>query len=116
MNPLNVEKVFMENPVVTRLNGHAYIAVYDTDVNFPNTVGYTFSTDGIHWGRGQHLIIVSQKKPAWFSRTRTPLGLIPESNDEFTLFYTAFERSASPKEFPVAGVGLVTLTLETPAP
>ena len=45
MNPLNVEKVFMENPVVTRLNDHAYIAVYDTDINFPSAVGYTFSTD-----------------------------------------------------------------------
>ena len=116
MNPLKVEKIFMENPVVTKLRDHAYIAVYDTDINFPNAVGYTFSTDGIHWGRGQHLVIDSPKKPAWFSRTRTPLGLIPESNGEFTLFYTAFEQSASPTEFPVAAVGLVTLKLETPAP
>jgi len=116
LNPLNIEKVFMENPVVTRQKDHTYVAVYDTDVNFPNAVGYTFSPDGIHWGQGQHLFIQPKGKAGWPSRVRTPLGLIPESNDKFALFYTAYEQPGSPMKFPVAAVGLVILELEAPAP
>ncbi len=90
-NPLSVEKRFIENPIVTKLDDDTYVAVYDTDE--PNAVGYTFSGDGIHWSAGQHLI-VQEGKGVWASEVRTPLGLIPEGKDSFTLFYTANEKVA----------------------
>jgi hypothetical protein len=86
LNPLNIEKVFIENPIVTRLSDGTYIAVYDNRVD--HAVGYTFSRDGIHWAPGRALI-VQKAHGIWASEVRTPLGLIPEGNNSFTLFYTA---------------------------
>jgi hypothetical protein len=88
-NPLTVEKRFMENPIVTKLEDGTYVAVYDTDV--PNAIGYTFSADGVHWSAGQHLV-VQEGHGVWASEVRTPLGLIPEGKNSFTLFYTANEK------------------------
>jgi len=88
-NPLKVEKRFIENPIVTKLSDGTYLAVYDTDA--PNAIGYTFSADGIHWSAGQELV-VQQGTGVWATEVRTPLGLIPEGNGEFTLFYTANEK------------------------
>ena len=70
-----MEKRFIENPIVTKLEDGTYVAVYDTDE--PNAIGYTFSPDGIHWSSGQHLL-VQEGKGVWASEVRTPLGLIPE--------------------------------------
>jgi hypothetical protein len=90
LNPLTVEKRFIENPIVTKLEDGSFVAVYDTDE--PNAIGYTFSPDGIHWSSGQHLL-VQEGKGVWASEVRTPLGLIPEpEKDSFTLFYTANEK------------------------
>jgi hypothetical protein len=88
-NPLKIEGRFIENPIVTRLADGMLVAVYDTDA--PNAIGYTFSTDGVHWSRGQHLV-VQEGNSAWSSEVRTPLGLIPEGGHSFTLFYTANEK------------------------
>ena len=52
INPLPIERVFIENPVVTKLENRTYVAVYDTDVNFPNAIGYSLSMDGVHWSPG----------------------------------------------------------------
>jgi hypothetical protein len=88
-NPLKIEKRFIENPIVTKLSDDTYVAVYDTDA--PNAIGYTLSKDGIHWSNGQHLV-VQEGSGVWATEVRTPLGLIPEGNDSFTLFYTANEK------------------------
>jgi hypothetical protein len=88
-NPLMVEKRFIENPIVTKLEDGTYVAVYDTDA--PNAIGYTFSTDGVHWSAGQHMV-VQEGRGVWASEVRTPLGLIPEGKNSFTLFYTANEK------------------------
>jgi len=88
-NPLNVEKRFMENPIVSQLSDGTYIAVYDTDA--PAAIGYTRSRDGTHWSPGQALT-VQEGKGAWATEVRTPLGLIDEGNGLFSLFYTANER------------------------
>lgn len=88
-NPLNVEKRFIENPIVTKLEDGTYVAVYDTDE--PNAIGYTLSPDGVHWSSGQHLL-VQEGKGVWATEVRTPLGLIPEGKNSFTLFYTANEK------------------------
>jgi hypothetical protein len=92
MNPLKVEKRFIENPIVTKLSGGLYVAVYDTDA--PNAIGYTVSSDGVHWSGGRELV-VQQGKDVWATEVRTPLGLIPEGNGLFTLFYTANEKTGA---------------------
>ena len=89
LNPLKVESRFVENPIVSELEDGTYVAVYDTDQ--PNAIGYTFSMDGIHWSSGQHLV-VQQGNAVWATEVRTPLGLIAEGKDSFTLFYTANEK------------------------
>ena len=101
-NPLTIEKRFIENPLVTKLENGTYVAVYDTDA--PNAIGYTFSADGIHWSAGQHLV-VQEGDGVWASEVRTPLGLIPEGKDSFTLFYTANEKILGMKP---DGNGIVT--------
>lgn len=88
LNPLKVEKRFIENPIVTKLSDSMYVAVYDTDAL--NAIGYTFSADGIHWSAGKELV-VQQGPGVWATEVRTPLGLIPEGNGSYTLFYTANE-------------------------
>jgi hypothetical protein len=115
LNPLKVEKRFIENPIVTKLEDGTYVAVYDTDE--PNAVGYTTSTDGFHWSAGQHLL-VQEGKGVWASEVRTPLGLIPEGKDSFTLFYTANEKVAGMEpdrngiNTTPGSMGLVTIQLK----
>jgi len=114
MNPLPIEKRFIENPVVTRLTDGTYIAVYDTDAE--RAVGYTFSADGIHWTPGKELI-VQRGKGIWASDIRTPLGLIAEDADSFSLFYTANQDmlgippDAHGIRLAPAAMGLVTVRL-----
>lgn len=88
-NPLKIESRFMENPIVTRLADKTFVAVYDTDE--PNAVGYTFSSDGLHWSPGRHLV-VQRGNGIWAKEVRTPLGLVAEGGDSFTLLYTANEK------------------------
>ena len=105
-NPLPIEKVFIENPIVTQLEEGTYVAVYDSDV--PNAIGYTLSSDGVHWTRGVRLIVQPRGKGFWADVVRTPLGLIPEGNGTFTLFYTGYKKSGSKLS---GAIGLVTLKL-----
>lgn len=102
INPLKVEGRFIENPIVTTLDDGTFIAVYDTDA--PNAIGYTFSRDGLHWSSGQHLA-VQEGTGVWASEVRTPLGLIPEGKNSFTLFYTANEKVSGAQP---DGNGIVT--------
>jgi hypothetical protein len=88
LNPVTIDKPFIENPVVTKLTDGTYAVVYDNHIE--HAVGYSFSGDGIHWVPGK-VLIVQKGKGAWASEVRTPLGLIPEGNESFTLFYTANE-------------------------
>lgn len=90
LNPMRMEPRFIENPIVTRLAGGAYVAVYDN--HQPNEVGYSISKDGVHWSAGQHLV-VQAGSGIWASEVRTPLGLVEEGNGKFTLFYTANEKT-----------------------
>ena len=85
-NPVMIEKVFIENPVVTELSDGTFVAVYDNAV--PNSIGYSFLRDGMHWEPGRELIVQPKGKGHWAHDIRTPLGLIHESGNMFTLFYT----------------------------
>ncbi|HEX3662455.1 MAG TPA: hypothetical protein VHU89_13540 [Acidobacteriaceae bacterium] len=88
-NPLHVEPRFIENPIVTKLPDGTYLAVYDNHV--PNEIGYTISADGIRWSPGRQLIVQSGRH-VWATEVRTPLGLVEEGGNAFTLFYTANEK------------------------
>jgi len=88
-NPLKVESRFIENPIVSQLGNGTYVAVYDTDA--PNAIGYTVSKDGVHWSPGQHLV-VQEGTGVWATEVRTPLGLVAEGKNLFTLLYTANEK------------------------
>jgi hypothetical protein len=91
LNPLKVEPRFIENPIVSRLQDGTFVAVYDN--HQPNSIGYTFSSDGVHWSRGRRLT-VQTGNGIWASEVRTPLGLVDEGRGSFTLFYSANEKIA----------------------
>lgn len=88
-NPSPIEDHFVENPIVTRLKGGGWLAVYD--VQEPDAIGWAFSGDGTHWGAGNRLKI-QQQADQWCKDIRTPMGLIDEGNNQFTVFYTGFEQ------------------------
>ena len=98
-NPLQVEKVFWENPIVSRI-GDWYVAVYDAVApgaptymyNGGHIAGYTCSKDGIHWLPGGRILVQPNGPANWSSDLRTPTGLIPEGNGIYTMFYAAFEK------------------------
>ena len=119
LNPLKVEKRFIENPIVTSLSDGTFVAVYDTDA--PNAIGYTFSSDGIHWSEGKELI-VQDGNGRWATEIRTPLGLILEDKDHFTMFYTANEKISGAKtdgygiNSTPGSIGLVEVSWKRPQP
>lgn len=93
-NPVPIEPVFIENPVVTKIGG-LFVAVYDncapgeTYVADGLHVGISWSKDGRNWSRGQPLAVQPPDGPAqWSEDIRTPLGLVPEDDGTFTLLYT----------------------------
>ncbi len=106
----------MENPITTKLRDGTYVAVYDTDINNPMAIGYTLSADGVHWSHGFSLIVQPRGKGFWADVVRTPLGLIPEGKDTFTLFYTGYEkagrRRSYPSGAPTGAIGLATVKLQ----
>lgn len=92
-NPLPIEPIMIENPIVTRI-GRLYVEVHDMDVNGPNfsrdahNVGFSSSPDGLHWSAAGRIEVQPEGPANWSRCIRTPLGLIPEGHDEFTLLYT----------------------------
>jgi hypothetical protein len=115
LNPIAIDKRFVENPVVSRLDDGWYIAVYNSIK--ADSIGYTTSSDGIHWSQGANLAIEPRGLGHWGNPVRTPLGLIPEGNGTFTLFYTGFLRNGKGEPFsdrdPVpTAVGFVKVKVE----
>jgi hypothetical protein len=110
-NPVSLEKRFAENPIVARLKNGYYVAVYDNDVEYSNTIGYSWSApgDGVHWAPGRQLVVQPKGKGFWADVVRTPLGLIPEAKGQYTLFYTGYQKPPVSGPHPYSGVGFVTL-------
>ena len=110
-NPVSLEKRFAENPIVTLLENGYYIAVYDNDIEYPNTIGYTWSApdDGIKWAPGRQLVVQPKGKGFWADEVRTPLGLIPEGHGTYTVFYTGYQRPPASGPTSYASVGFVTV-------
>lgn len=92
-NPVGID-MWLENPVVTQLADRSYIAVYNAanwEAGYSpplSEIGYTTSQDGIHWSRGRQLVVQPKGSGQWAVVVRTPLGLVPESDGSFTIFYT----------------------------
>ena len=111
VNPVNIEKRFAENPIVTQLENGYYVAVYDNDIEYPNAIGYTWSApgDGVHWAPGRQLVVQPKGRGFWADTVRTPLGLIPEGHGQYTVFYTGYQKLPATGPDIYAGVGFVTL-------
>jgi hypothetical protein len=78
-----------ENPVVTRLRGGRYVAVFDIVNSDPMAIGYLDSPDAVHWSQPKPLTLRSEKG-FWLRNARTPQGLIEEDDGTCTLFYSGF--------------------------
>jgi hypothetical protein len=86
---------FVENPIVSQLPNGLYIAVFDGGPNgwghhLPNMMGYSLSKDGYTWTEAHYLPIETKVKK-WWDIMRTPLGLIPEGNNIYTIVYAAID-------------------------
>ena len=86
---------FVENPIVSQLPNGLYIAVFDGGPegwghHLPNMIGYTLSKDGINWGEARYLPIETKVDKTW-DIMRTPLCLIPEGNDVYTIIYNTID-------------------------
>ncbi|MBK0370877.1 glycoside hydrolase family protein [Flavobacterium agrisoli] len=86
---------FVENPIVSQLPNGLYIAIFDGGPegwghHLPNMIGYTLSKDGVNWSEARYIPIETKVKK-WWDIMRTPLCLIPEGNDEYTIVYNAID-------------------------
>jgi hypothetical protein len=104
---------FVENPIVSQLPNGLYIAIFDGGPegwghHLPNMIGYTLSKDGINWGEARYLAIET-KVDKWWDIMRTPLCLIPEGNDVYTIVYNAIDLK---KRFHPTGMVKIKLNRE----
>lgn len=94
-NPLTVVDEFAENHVVSRLKDGRYFMVFDSFGD--REIGYSLSTDGVHWNKETRVKIQSPSN-LWAEPgdhyTRTPLCAIEEDDGTFTVIYTAMMKTA----------------------
>ncbi|MDO4757716.1 MAG: hypothetical protein Q4A18_00460 [Rikenellaceae bacterium] len=92
INPItSIHPRFVENPIVSQLPNGLYIAVFDGGpewLKLPNMIAYTLSKDGVNWSEA-HYIPIDTKVKKWWHTMRTPLGLIPEGDNVYTIVYAA---------------------------
>jgi hypothetical protein len=86
---------FVENPIVSQLPNGLYIAIFDGGPDgwghhLPNMIAYSLSADGINWSEA-HYLPIETKVDKWWDIMRTPLCLIPEGNDVYTIVYNAID-------------------------
>lgn len=92
-NPVTLNgELGTENPVVTRLKSGRYVAMFDT-IHEPgsHSFGYADSLDGITWSLAKQMVL-TQNPEWWVQDMRTPLGLVPEADGSFSLFYTGYAK------------------------
>ena len=96
INPItSMHPFFVENPIVSQLPDGTYIAVFDGGPegwghHLPNMMAYSLSKDGLKWSEARYLPIET-KVDKWWDIMRTPLCLIPEENDIYTIVYAAID-------------------------
>ena len=97
VNPVKtIHPWFVENPIVYQLAG-GYIAVFDGGPegwghHLPNMMGYSLSKDGYHWSEAHYLPIETKVKK-WWDIMRTPLCLIDEGDNVYTIVYAAIQHT-----------------------
>ena len=100
-SPLPLERFFIENPMVEKIEGVGYVCVYDvggyTYPAYPfkdnNCIGYAYSANGKDWKMGKPLKVQSDGDNNWANDVRTPFGLVAEGNNEYTILYSAKEKN-----------------------
>lgn len=80
-----------ENPVVDRLDDGRYIAVFD-GCGSHRKMGYMLSPDGLVWS-APRFFDFDGREEKWWALSRTPLGVIHETDGSFTVFFTAYNRN-----------------------
>jgi hypothetical protein len=96
VNPVtSIHPSFIENPIVYKLQDNLFITIFDGGpeawgLHLPNMMGYALSTDGYHWSEAHYLPIHTKVKQ-WWTIMRTPVCLIPEGNDVYTILYAAID-------------------------
>ena len=115
-NPAAIARRFIENPIVTEVPGGGWLAVYDSDE--VDGIGWASSEDGLRWSQG-HGLVLQPRAGAWAKELRTPLGLVHEGGNRYTLFYTGFEQAPdwsrildTATSAVTCAIGFVELTLE----
>jgi len=115
-NPLNIEPLALENPIVFFCPNGVLIALYNAPGWPTFDVGYTASTDGVHWSEGKHLTVQPQGSDHWAATIRTPLGLVLESDGTFAIFYTGTSSLDAWSDSYHMSVGYVTVKLDFSSP
>jgi hypothetical protein len=111
VNPVtSIHPFFIENPIVYKLPNGMYITVFDGGpeawgLHLPNMIGYSLSRDGYTWSEA-HYLPIETKVRKWWDVMRTPVCLIPEENDVYTILYAAIQTS---KRFHPMGMVKVKL-------
>lgn len=112
INPVtSIHPWFIENPIVYQLPNGMFITIFDGGPeawghHLPNMIGYSLSNDGYKWSEAHYLPIETKVKK-WWNVMRTPLCLIPEGNDIYTVMYAAI---TSERFHPM---GMVKIKLNT---
>ena len=82
-----------ENEIVYELKNGLYMAIFDSFGD--QEIGYSTSTDGVHWNKETRIKIQS-KDNLWAEPgdhyTRTPLCAIEEDDGTYTVVYTAMTK------------------------
>lgn len=86
-NPVKMDDVFAENPVVDRL-GDLWVAMVDGGPK-RNAFGYATSEDGETWSRAAWIDLCEVLPQPWWKTMRTPLGLVPHGDGTFRIYFTA---------------------------
>jgi hypothetical protein len=113
VNPVRtIHPWFVENPIVYRMPNGIYLSIFDGGPEgwghyLPNMIGYTTSKDGYHWSEAHYLPIETKVKK-WWKIMRTPLCLIPEGNNVYTIVYAAINE----KRFHPMGMVQVRMNME----
>lgn len=114
INPItSIHPYFIENPIVYKLPNGMFITIFDGGpeawgLHLPNMIGYSLSRDGYHWSEAHYLPIETKVKK-WWDVMRTPVCLIPEGNDIYTILYAAINTN---KRFHPMGMVKVRMNNE----
>lgn len=87
-NPLKLDSLFAENPVVDRI-GDLWVALVDGGPR--RCFGYSVSRDGVSWSEAAWFEDLVPCSGPWWSMMRTPLGLIPRGDGTHDIFFTAIK-------------------------